>query len=908
MQTRHPNRLAAVVLLTLLASLPAAGQDCEVPLFVQQGTVDANVMILFDNSGSMNEVMFHPDYDAFATYSGPFTTTRTYYCYASGWYAPRNVWGRPGGAWHSSPVIYMTRGFNQYGRYRGNYLNWLFYHATDEQRAWTEHNSTTRMHVAHEVVRDIIQNSERVRFGLTIFNTYDGGRVIAECGSSEEDLVDTVMDIQGTTWTPLGETMEDILDYYRGSDSPIIAECQKNFLIVITDGFPTMDRSVSGYLVDADGDGRDPGDCASIGSPDPNSNDCSDHMDDVAYYMYDNDMSSDHPDDQNVVTYTIGFGVDATILQDTADNGDGLYFMASDAVDLWTSLELVMLDIISRISTGAAVAVVSTERGYEDHLYRGKFMPGSWNGYLESFELPYEDGDSPVWEAGYRLAQRSANSRSIMTGLGSTAYTFDDGSASDLMAAMGIGDVDEASDVIRWTRGESVDDLRHRGGWKLGDIIHSTPVVVGAPAHFNPDPDYQAFMSAHENRTKVVYAGANDGMLHAFLAETGEEMWAFVPEFALPKLAAIADTNYCHTYTVDLTPTVYDCKLGGSWRTVLVGGGRQGGAGYFALDVTDPYGPDLMWQVELPNGKPFASEVAFAVIDGEYVALMGSGLDKTDGRAYLEAYAVADGTHLGSVLLSSDSSRRNRATAPMVMDLELDGEHDCCYIADLHGYVHRIDFDGTTNVGNWDTRVLWDSGGDEITAMPVTAFGENGEVHVYVGTGAYLEDEDIQTRDDHRFVCLIDRDDSAEYLAPVDQTDAIHDIAGTDGWYIRLEESPGERVTEPAVVVAGAVFFTTYVPSSDLCAAGGSSWLYRLDYSNGDVPDDGEDDDWDGDRVQSLGDGVASRPVVDVVNETVIVQSSDTTIQVEEIGQTFFHLTVRSWQENFDYVSMPSEP
>lgn len=901
------RRTTWILLLCLLPALSATAQDCDVPLFVQQGTVDANVMILFDNSGSMNEAMFHPDYDPFTDYSGPFTRTRTYYCYGDGWYAPRNVSGRPSGASQSSPYIYMVRGFNQNGRYKGNYLNFLFYHATDEQRDWTAWNSTTRMHVAHEVVRDIIERSENVRFGLTIFNTSDGGRVIAECGSSQEDLVDRVMNIQGTTWTPLGETMEDILNYFKGGSSPIMAECQKSFCIVITDGYPTKDRGVSSYLWDRDNDGNDPGSCSSIGSPDADSYDCSDHLDDIAYYMYHEDLSGDHPDDQNVVTYTIGFGLDASILQDTADNGDGLYFLANDAVDLWTSLELVMLDIISRISTGAAVAVVSTERGYEERLYRGKFMPGSWHGYLESFDLPYENGDSPVWEAGWQLADRTPSSRTIITGLGSNEFMFDTGATATLMGSMGLVDFNHAIDVIEWTRGETVAGLRNRAGWVLGDIIHSTPVVVGAPANFNPDPSYQTFMSAYEFREKMVYVGSNDGMLHAFNADTGAETWAFVPEFSLPLLADIADSNYCHKYTVDLTPSVYDCQINGHWRTILIGGGRQGGASYFCLDVTDPYWPDLLWQKTLPNGAPFASEVEFAVIDGEYVALMGSGMDDTNGEAFLEAYLVEDGTHLGSVDLTHNAAHRNRATAATAVDRDLDGNDDFCYIADLQGHLWRIDFNDTTNPNHWDRRFLWDSDGEDITATPTAAYGDNGNVLVYVGTGAYLEEDDIATRDDHRFVCLIDRHDGAENLNPVDQTGGSHDMEGEDGWYVRLENTPGERVTEKAVVVAGAVFFTTFVPSSELCSAGGASWLYRLEYSDGTVPDDGESDEWNDDAYISLGDGVASRPVVDVVNETVIVQSSDATIQVEEIGQTYFHLTVRSWQENFDYVSVPPD-
>jgi len=884
-----------LVLVAGVATAPADPLDCEVPLFVQEGTVDANVMLLFDNSGSMNEAMFHPDFDPYQDYSGPYNNSGTYYIYSDGWY-------RPG---YSYPYAYLVSSYGQPGRYRGNYLNWIYVHATDEQRDAIPRE--TRIDVAHMVVSDIIERSQRVRFGLAKFNYSNFGTIVAGCGTDKDELIYRVNHIQGDAWTPLGEAMETVLNYFKRQDDngPIQYACQKNFCIVITDGFPTMDRAVSGYLWDADHDGHDPGTCTSIGSPDPDSNDCSDHLDDVAYYLRNTDLRPDLGDgefeQQNVVTYTIGFGVDAGILQDTADNGDGLYLYTENAAELWTSLELVMLDIISRISTGAAVAVVSTERGTEENLFRGKFMPGSWHGYLESFALPYEDGDHPLWEAGHQLSQRSPSSREIMTGIGGTLMDFDDGEAAALHPYLGTSDTGEAANVIRWTRGEDVAGLRDRSGWVLGDIIHSTPVVVGPPANFSEDPDYQAYMAAHEFRQRMVYVGANDGMLHAFDAVSGGEEWAFVPQFALPKLKAIADTTYCHTYTVDLTPTVQDVKVGNAWRTVLIGGGREGGAGYFALDVTYPYSPELLWQVELPGSRPFASEVEFATIANKSVALIGTGLDGTDGRASVEAYDIATGDHLGSLLLSDDPTRRNKATRVRVVDLNLDGTDDVGYVADLQGHVWRIEFGTSASPPSWSVSCLW-AGAYEITSPPTPAFGENNRVYVYFGTGAYLEGDDITSHGDNLFCCVFDDHSGSEYASLVDQTDGIHDLASADGWYIHLEEANGERVTEPAAVVAGTVFFTSFVPSQEPCAAGGESWLYRMDYGNGSVPDDGEEDEWNGNRVLDLDQGIASRPVVDVVNETVIVQSSDATITVEEIGQTFFHLTVRSWRESFDDV------
>lgn len=895
------NLWMALAVVTALGSLgqPAVAQTCDTPLFIQEGQVEANVMILFDNSGSMNEAMYPPGYDPNTNYSGNYDNNRMYYVNNEGNYTING---------HTAWLVEAPGGRS--GRYIGNYINWIFWHATDEQRVRGVLPDYTRMDVAHEVVTDIIDRSSGVRFGLANFHTSDGGFIKKPCGTSKVELLDAIDTIYGTTWTPLGETMEDILDYFQGHSGhdPIQAKCQKNFLVIMTDGFPTQDEDVSSYLQDADNDGHDPGNCTSIGAPYGNGSHCSDHMDDVAYYMRHNDLRDDlgdpgesWEDGQNVVTYAIGFGIEANLLHETAENGDGLYLLATDAAELWNSLELVMLDIISRMSTGAAVAVVSTERGDDDYLYRGKFMPGEWTGFLEAFSMPYEDGDIPAWEAGYLLSQRTASSRNIFTAVGNTSMEFSTSNSFAIYDAMDMANPVDAQDVISWTRGNWVSGLRERSDdWKLGDIIHSTPVVVGAPNNFTLNEDYQTFMDHWANREKIIYVGGNDGMLHAFNAETGQEKWAFIPEFALPELKEIADPYYCHQYTCDLTPSVKDVQINNIWRTVLVGGARGGGAYYYALDVTNPDFPQFMWQVHLDDDHPGVSDVEFAVIDNQSVMLVGSGLDP-DGDAYLYEYSLDDGSQLGVVDLSSlGHGTRNKATGARTVDLDLDGNSDLGYVADMSGTVYRLAFNGTTSVGSWDMSELY-SGSQEITAAPVPAYGDANVVNVYFGTGAYLEPDDISTTEDNTFFCVMDRQDGAENPSLVNQTNTIHDIGTADGWYIDLPNE-GERITEPAAVVAGSVFYTSYMPSSEMCEAGGHSWLSRVSFSDGSVPDDGEDDGFDGDRRLDMGDGVASRPVVDIANESVIVQSSDATITIEGIGQVFFNLEVRSWQETHEDI------
>lgn len=174
--------------------------------------------------------------------------------------------------------------------------------------------------------------------------------------------------------------------------------------------------------------------------------------------------------------------------------------------------------------------------------------------------------------------------------------------------------------------------------WKLGDIISSTPKVSSwVPVNtydlvYNDD-SYATFAcrdktkpcaSEYDKRGRV-FTGANDGMLHAFKLGTlelksdpdwtpaafeearvinqdtlnpcstgdaercGSEIWAFIPKHVLPYLKYNAETGYCHLFHVDGVPYIFDASIGGaagveketdgtSWRSVLIGSMKQGGA------------------------------------------------------------------------------------------------------------------------------------------------------------------------------------------------------------------------------------------------------------------------------------------------------------------------------------------
>jgi Tfp pilus tip-associated adhesin PilY1 len=197
----------------------------------------------------------------------------------------------------------------------------------------------------------------------------------------------------------------------------------------------------------------------------------------------------------------------------------------------------------------------------------------------------------------------------------------------------------EADKTVRWIRGEAgITDYRSREfdwyndgttqTWRLGDIIHSTPVVVASPRDrhdiVNGDETYAAYVDQYYNRRHVVYVGANDGMLHAFNAgfwndknkefdtdngfansgtssvtshPLGSELWAYVPKAVLPHLQWLTSPSYAHTYYVDGEAETYDVNIfaddathPNGWGTILVVPMRFGG-GEFSVD-TDNDGID----------------------------------------------------------------------------------------------------------------------------------------------------------------------------------------------------------------------------------------------------------------------------------------------------------------------------
>jgi type IV pilus assembly protein PilY1 len=239
---------------------------------------------------------------------------------------------------------------------------------------------------------------------------------------------------------------------------------------------------------------------------------------------------------------------------------------------------------------------------------------------------------------------------------------------SNFLDHLDVSDLAKAQALVNFIRGkEGITGLRNRTvdhdndsltpdiAWRLGDIMHSTPVAVGIPGEGYAvdyrDETYSAFVSQYRNRRNVVYVGANDGMLHAFNAgfwdystktmsednshvpgagavtshPLGAELWAYVPRAALPHLKWLKDPNYPHTFYVDGEPLVFDANIFTpsakhpyGWGTVLVVGIRFGGADYqvnLGGTPTDLYSSYSIFDITNPEVPPtLIAEISYSYL------------------------------------------------------------------------------------------------------------------------------------------------------------------------------------------------------------------------------------------------------------------------------------------------------
>jgi len=625
--------------------------------------------------------------------------------------------------------------------YDGNYLNYRGDPVTILQ---------SRVGIVQTTAKIILNSMDDVNVGIMRFNETQGGPVIHEIADLDTNRAAIIAAVDGIVadgFTPVSETLYEAALYWRGENAyygeivsehttapgalistvpeiynqPVSDSCAKNYNVLLTDGAPTEDVETHTLVTslpnwfgtlgrtDCTGTGLD-GECT----------------DDIAEYLFKNDISSTMPDNQVVTTHTIGFSIDLPILAETAAASKGGYFLADDV----ESLSLALMKIFTSINeeslsfAAPAVAVNSFNRTQNfNDLYLTAFNASEkthWPGNLKKYRIAsgtivdsndalavdtttgfFKVAAKSYWSVtadGNNVEEGGAASqipdpgvRNIYTNqttdtsLVAAANSVSTGNADAFtLADFGLtGSAGEPTmdELIRWIRGEDTRDIDDNPATTtrkiMGDPLHSQPAAVvygGTPA----DPEV------------VVFTATNDGFVHAIDGTSGRELWAFIPTEHLSTQSRLyfdASAGFKH-YGVDgdIVPVIADRNKNGIIESAdgdfvyIIFGMRRGGDSYYALDVTNKNSPVVKWRLSSPEMGQTWSAPTIARIDiddtrlnsDKAVAVIGGGYDSS--HDVIAHPLTADGEGAGLYFIDIESGEVLwRAGADAGADLTLSG-------------------------------------------------------------------------------------------------------------------------------------------------------------------------------------------------------------------------------------------
>jgi type IV pilus assembly protein PilY1 len=378
--------------------------------------------------------------------------------------------------------------------------------------------------------------------------------------------------------------------------------------------------------------------------------------------------------------------------------------------------------------------------------------------------------------AGRQMLTWSSLDTSVVAGAHGIPFIYTNLTAAEQTAIGGSSSGPSRVAYLRGDRSNEINSLgvglyRARDG-VLADIIDASPTWVGPPAspyavtwadRYNATGDtiiensgqsYQTFLSSNQSRLNVIYAGANDGFLHGFRTgiedingnvsgtNDGEEVIAYMPGTVLNAIHSSTAPNidysnpqYSHAFYVDATPGTGDVYYANAWHTILVGGLGPGGAGLYALDITNPANftesnassialgdwssatISCVGNISCGNnlGNTYGTPQIRRFHNGTWGAVFGNGYGSSSGDAgiYVMTITGTSPVTFSFYYLSTGATGSNGIA--YVAPADLDGDHiaDYVYAGDLKGNVWRFDLT-STNPANW--AVTKNGGG---TPLPV---------------------------------------------------------------------------------------------------------------------------------------------------------------------------------------------
>ncbi len=672
-------------------------------------------------------------------------------------------------AWGSSPTHLIITVFDS------NYLNWYYNPPGTEMR---------RTDIVKAVTKNVLGSINNANVGFMRFHYSQGGPVIHALKDLDDNRAEAnqvIDNLPASGYTPLSETLYEAALYWNGlpvyygganstdpdalaSSDPLIYKqpteysCSKNYIVLLTDGEPTRDTDAY-YKVPNLPNYRDVMGATSCDGGNV-SGAC---LDDIAEYLSKTDINPNLDGTQSVTTYTIGFTVDLELLKETAESSGGEYYLASDVKSLTTALTDIVTNIFDRdVSfTAPSVAVNALNRTQHlNDLYISTFRPSTgfhWPGNIKKYALRdgeirdsndnnaidpatgyFADRSNEFWNATSQAdgadvlkagaanlipdpATRKVYTNNSLGNLSTAGNAFSTANIASFtdgdFALTGTTGEPSMAELIDWTRGVDIKDIDNDPETtvrtSMGDGLHAQPATV-------------VYGDAQVSGDIVLFVATNDGFLHAINADSGEELWSFIPRELLPNLKELyfdEDVNF-KNYGLDgdLVPIVADLNHDGIIEVgtdfaYLVFGMRRGGDNYYLLDVTDKNNPSLKWVKTFPEfgqswSPPTVARIkvnsAIATGSQDAVLVLGGGYDTSHDTPSPPSGPDAEGAAIFILDLETgnriwragsdtnadlqlDLMDRSIPSQIRVIDINGDGFTDRMYTADLGGQVWRFD-------------------------------------------------------------------------------------------------------------------------------------------------------------------------------------------------------------------------
>ena len=522
------------------------------------------------------------------------------------------------------------------------------------------------------------------------------------------------------------------------------------YTILITDGVPTLDNFADDEIKALE----------STVQPYTFASGTKNYLPVLSSWMFNHDINPNLDGKQTSRLFTIGFGDSAVdeaggLLQAAADNGGGNYYAARDSAALAAALQGTLLEIlrVNTTFTSPSVASNNFDRTRSlDAVYYAMFLPDSgtrWTGNLKKLKLSgnqlldkngnnaidaktgaitdsaftywndsgVADGNQ-VAEGGVAAQLQVQQQRNFYTNANGALTELKATLADYLVDALASGlDVETVKSNINWARGIDVDDDDNDGDKTdlrrnlMGDPLHSKPLVL-----------------SYDNGDSRILVGTNMGFMHMFKdsGDTVEESWAFMPRELMnniPELRVNQNGNP-KIYGVDGSPTAYfrdldgDGKIGSEDKVWLFFGLRRGGSSYYAMDITNPDQPKLMWHIDKNSsgfeemGQSWSKPVVTFIksngakpvllIGGGYSTNkdpLGLGTPDSEGRAVFIVDAQS-GSLIKAFNGPSYGGEHSVPGSVSFLDSDYDAYADRLYFADTGGAIWRADLAGD-EPSNW---------------------------------------------------------------------------------------------------------------------------------------------------------------------------------------------------------------